>query len=322
MLGKRVFVVFNPVAGTEDPDELRTVIEQRLDEAGWEYTIHTTTEDEDIELIIRDAPPEAYDLVVAVGGDGTVSGVAGGLVDAETPMGIIPSGTGNALAHYLNIPNDPGDAIMLLAKSNVLKTLDALRIGQKHYFLNFSVGVSAATMRDTGRGQKRSLGLIAYLINGVKELVGIQPAHFKLVVDGTTFNIRAADILVLNNSLMGSMLLPNKSDLAFDKGQVSVLIFRTKSLADYIAAIWHALWNTTRSRSKNLRILSASTSVMIEPDQPLPVQADGEPLDLRSVTAHILPQAVKIIKPEERNRIDLKVVMEQVPTGLLKDVFE
>jgi YegS/Rv2252/BmrU family lipid kinase len=320
-MDKRAFIVFNPVAGNEDPDDLRAVIEQRLDDDGWEYILHTTTKDEDIEQVTRNALPGAYDLIVAVGGDGTVSGVAGGLVDASTPMGIIPSGTGNALARYLDIPSDPVEAVKLLTQSETSEPLDALRVGQKHYFLNLSVGVSAATMRDTRREQKRSLGFIAYLIQGVKDLLGIQPARFEIVIDGATFSVRAADIVVLNDSLLGSVLLSDEPELALDTGEVGVLIFKAKSALDYLAVVWRALWNIDQSRRKHLRTLRASRRVMIKPDRPLPVQADGEPLDLRSVTAYIVPKAVKVIRPDDRGKRALKVLPEQLSVDLLSDML-
>lgn len=316
---KRVFVVFNPVAGTDDPETLFSMIERGFEEAGWDMACHRTEADEDIEAVTQNAPPDAYDLVVAAGGDGTVSGVAGGLVNTETPMGIIPSGTGNALARYLDIPMDPDHAVNLLTSSSTTRALDTLCIDDRHYFLSFSVGASAATMRDTGRDQKRQLGFLAYMINAVKKLLGIQPARFRIVVDGSVFDMRAADVVVLNHSLIATLLLSDEA-LALDEGEVGVLIFRAKSALDYLAAVWDALWGKASRSQANLRILHASQRVMVEPDVPLPVQADGEPLDLRSVTAHIVPQAVSVLKPEDGDQLDIQAVAQNFPEGLLENL--
>lgn len=313
---KRVFVVFNPVAGTGDPDELSGVIERGLEKAGWDYTFHRTEADEEIETVTQQAPPDDYDLVIAAGGDGTVSGVAGGLVKSGTPMAIVPSGTGNALARYLDIPVDPEKATDILTTSSALKTLDTLRVEGKHYILSLSVGPSAATMEDTGRGEKRQLGLLAYLINGVKKLLGIQPAHFRIIVDGTSFTMRAADVLVLNHSLLGSVLLSDETSIALDEGEVGVLIFRAKSLLDYLGAIWDALWGRRSRDSANLRVLRAGKHVVIEPDTLLPVQADGEALDLRVAKVDIVPQAVNVVIPEDGDQFNFQALVQWLPEEL------
>jgi len=95
-------VVLNPVSGTRDAGETRATILNHLQGEGWACDIHETAAGEKIsDSVRRMVSPEkgkGYDLVVASGGDGTLSAVASGLVGHSVPLGLVPSGTGNALA--------------------------------------------------------------------------------------------------------------------------------------------------------------------------------------------------------------------------------
>lgn len=106
----KVFVVHNPVAGTSDPELVRSEIENHLELTGNKHKIYETSGQEDVREIVNDALQQGFQVIWAAGGDGTVAAVVNGLVNKNTPMGIIPIGTGNALARELNIPLDVGAA--------------------------------------------------------------------------------------------------------------------------------------------------------------------------------------------------------------------
>ncbi|MGC9468666.1 MAG: diacylglycerol/lipid kinase family protein [Anaerolineae bacterium] len=288
------FVVLNPVAGSDDSDTIRQILERGLSEAGWSYDLHETRANEDIEAVVREAPPEIYDVVIAAGGDGTVSGVAGGLIHTEVPMGVVPVGTGNALARDLGIPMSPEEAIQLITGPHATETVDALRIGDNHYFLNISVGVSAGTMEGAKRDEKRRMGLLAYLISGIQELAGIQPARFELTVDGVSHTIKAADVIVFNKGVIGSTLVSQNPYIDLDSGEVGVFIFRSRSAFRYLISLIETVLGRAGD-SRHVETMRASDTIVIRPAINLPIQADGEPLDLDAVEAHIIPQAVRVI---------------------------
>ena len=254
MSHERVFVVLNPVAGTKKADALRATIVNHLSMAGWHYTLHETRESQDVSAVVREAREDAT-IVVAAGGDGTVSATASGLVGSDVPLGIVPSGTGNALARDMGIPLNPKQALHLITGPHRKVPVDALRVDERHYFLNLSIGVTAAAMADTKRNEKQRLGLVAYLITGIQKLVGLQPAGFELTIDDAFRYVHAADILVTNSGIIGISALEIAPDGAIDDGEVSVCIIRGKTLFDYISALANALIG--RPRNQRMRCIPA-----------------------------------------------------------------
>lgn len=300
MTQNRAFVVLNPVAGISQADPLEETIGHALDEAGWDYTIHKTEASEDIAQTVRAVLDKGYTTVIAAGGDGTVSATADGLVGSEIPLGIVPSGTGNALARGMGIPNSAANAVALITGAHRHKPIDALSFDGRHYFLNLSIGVSAAAMADTGRTEKRRLGVIAYLITGIQKLAGLQPAGYELTIDGAYRYVHAADIVVTNTGIIGISALKLAPDSAMDDGEVAVCIIRGRTLFGYITALLNALLR--RPRDQRIECLPARERIEIAATRPLPVQADGEPIGRQRAEIQIVPHAVKLIVPEEEDQ--------------------
>ena len=107
---RRVFTVLNPVAGNSESSRVRQVLEHHFPADNTVCEIHEAGRDDRIGELVRAALGRGCDLVVAAGGDGTVSAVANGLIGNENggsvPLGIIPLGTTNVLARELGIPVD------------------------------------------------------------------------------------------------------------------------------------------------------------------------------------------------------------------------
>src|SRR5918997_5241973 len=172
---KRVFVVLNPVAGTSVVDEVRRALDQHFLPGETTYEVHETLKEDAVERIAREAQGRGYEMVVAAGGDGTVSAVAEGLVGTATPLGIIPLGTANVLARELGIPVELEGAVQLLAGAHGVTSIDAMKVGQKHYFTQVGVGIDALMIRDTKREHKRRFGRIAYLWTAGAGAPGVPP---------------------------------------------------------------------------------------------------------------------------------------------------
>jgi diacylglycerol kinase (ATP) len=293
---KRALVILNPVSGTKDAKKIRGYVEDSMQRAGWNYTIVETKPDLGIEALTREASPEEYDLVVAVGGDGTVAGVASTLVNTGKLLGIVPGGTGNALARDLGIPLDPKQAAALLTGPHGARDLNVLQVGDTHYLLNVSAGVSAATMKDTARSAKRDYGMLAYVVDALKQMGDARPATFTIEVDGEVLETRATEVAVINRGLVDPELLARFAGVEFGEEDVVVVVVQAENVPDVISAAWDVLAKRTE---RNPRILSMPVHerVSIKPHEEVPIQADGEPLDLKEVTVRILPQAVRILMP-------------------------
>lgn len=295
---KRAYIVLNPVSGTDDPQDVRELITQYFDAQDWAHEIYTTTGEEQVADVVRKALKQDFDLCVAAGGDGTVAGVASGLVHSQVPLGIVPSGTGNALARELKIPMQQSLALEIITGSHTLRSFDALQVQERFFFLNLSFGVSAQAMLDAERQVKRKFGVFAYVWSGLKRLVGFQPYKFELDIDGQTYRFRASEIVVANSAIVGLPALRIAPDVRFDDGRFNVCIVRANTLWDYLKIGWDMLLGHQK-RNPHLRFLEAKHSVSIRVTHPVPIQADGEFIGRGSIDVSLVPQAVQIIAPTE-----------------------
>jgi diacylglycerol kinase (ATP) len=151
------------MAGNSDAELIHRALEQHLVGNEWAYEVYETTGEERIAEIVRGVLNRDFDMFIAAGGDGTVSGVADALIGTGIQLGIIPVGTGNSLARELGIPLKLEDAIDLLTGEHTMARIDAMHVGDRYFVLNVSVGISALMMRDTKREDKRRFGEIAYV---------------------------------------------------------------------------------------------------------------------------------------------------------------
>jgi predicted polyphosphate/ATP-dependent NAD kinase len=120
----KALVVLNPVAGNSDASIVRQALEENLGNGDWYYEIYETTGQERLADVVRAALGQDFDVFVAAGGDGTVSGVVNGLIHSKHPLGIIPVGTGNTLARELDIPLNIEDALGILIGEHEVRTID------------------------------------------------------------------------------------------------------------------------------------------------------------------------------------------------------
>ena len=127
------------------------------------------------------ATEEGADIVVAVGGDGTVNEVARSLIHTETALGIIPCGSGNGLARHLYIPMSPDGALQVLANCHI-EALDYGIIDQQPFFCTCGVGFDAFISDRFAKAGRR--GLLTYIENTLKEGLKYKPDTYEITIDG------------------------------------------------------------------------------------------------------------------------------------------
>ncbi len=296
----QAFVVLNPVAGHSQPDAVRQALNQHLGGGGWSYEVYETTGEERVAEILRPVLEEGVDLVVAAGGDGTVSDVADALACTGTLLGIVPVGTGNAVARDLGIPLDLDGAMALLAGEHDVHPIDAMRIEEGYYVLNVGVGITARVMGDADYDSKRTLGRLAYLWAGLDKLFGLSLRRFTVLIDGECHRRRASEVMVLNSSAIGAPYMRWGPHVAIDDGRLDVYIMRGRTALDYVRITW-SLLREQEKRDPNVRYVQAEQAVSIRAEPPLPVQADGDVIGETPVEIRVVPQALRVVVPKDEN---------------------
>lgn len=292
----RVFVIINAKSGNSSPDQVRKAWTAQCAEGRGEHRLHETGEGEDIAATVREAAAQGFEIIVAAGGDGTVSAVANGLIGSEARLGIIPLGTANVLARELGIPIALDDACALLSGPNETTSIDAMKVKDTHYFTQIGIGVDAAMIRDTTVAHKRRLGNLAYIWTACTRSIGFQPHRFSIAADGQRTRPRAVQVLLANSGSLGTSGLRWGPDVRVDDGRIDVCVLRAQTLLNYLSVGWSVLRGRHRE-DRNIQYLTARRAVAVHADRPLPVQGDGELIGETPLEVQVVPRALRVIVP-------------------------
>ena len=293
----KALVIVNPASGHYDPDTIGVAIEKAAPAGESTLEFREVAEGESVPDMVRSALARGFDMFVAVGGDGTVSGVVEGLDGSPLPLAIVPTGTGNLLARGLGVPLDPVAAAGLIAGEHATKTIDAMRVGTRVFVLNVGVGISSATVRDTSNADKRRFGRAAYVGTGLREMLGFRPCRFTVTVDGRTTRVRATEVTVANCNFMGDIPWPWAPEILPDDGRLDVCLVLVPTVGESIRSGLRVMRHR-RKPLPNVRWLRARRSVKIEANRILPVQGDGDLIGETPVEVTVLPDAVQVVVPK------------------------
>lgn len=301
----RLFVILNPKSGSYAEDAVRKALGSVFSCDDGSCVIHEMKGHDDLGRLAREAAERGCGIIVAAGGDGTVSAIAEGLVGTETPLGIIPLGTANVLARELGIPVALDAAVALLAGPHATVAIDAMKVEDKHYFTQVGVGIDSMMIAGTTREKKKRFGRVAYLTTAVACLVGFEPRRFAVRVDGRTTHHRASQVLLANCGTLGQPPFRWGPDIAPDDGRIDVCIARARTFVDYVRLGWLVVRGRQRD-SPNVHYLVAERSVSIRTRKPFPVQADGEIIGETPVGVRVVQGAVRVVVPSDQEAIGRK----------------
>ncbi len=290
----KAFVVLNPVAGNNDRETVLDALKTHFSDAGIEYVVHETAKEEKPDEIVRTRlENEAFDFVVAAGGDGTVSQVVGGLIGSMIPLGIIPVGTGNLLARDLDIPLKIDEAVMLIAGKNGLRKIDAMKVNNRICVLNASLGISAKVMEGTTSESKNRFGFLAYIWEALGKLFNLKREFITIDIDGETTKHHAIEVTIFNSGTIVKTLYPEGPDISIDDGQLDVWIVSYKTIKDYPKYVIRLI---SKKTAKSLsHFMKANKRITINSHIPMPLQVDGESIGTTPVEIEVLPGAINVI---------------------------
>jgi diacylglycerol kinase family enzyme len=169
MINKRsACLIFNPVAGQSDPEQdlsiIRTLLEPEID-----LDIRLTTPDVDADRLAHEAVERGVHMIIASGGDGTLSAAAAAVVGTNVPIGIISRGTANAFASAMALPVTIEDACQTILQGTT-KVVDAALCNGKPMVLLAGIGFEAEVVEKADRQTKNRFGTLAYIMAGLQQL--------------------------------------------------------------------------------------------------------------------------------------------------------
>lgn len=291
---KDVLVILNPSSGKGEADSLRATLEGSLRERGAKAVdVRITAGPEDAFDWAAAAADDGHDLVIAGGGDGTVTAVAHGVhrSGARLPIAILPLGTGNGMARVLGLPLEPSETLAALAAGRVVD-VDVVEV-DTHDTLSLlfvGAGLDARINRDADAEQKARLGFMAYLKAAFDNLRSAKNHDVTLRLDGHESSFRAHTVSVLNATRLDVMGLRLGPDSEADDGSLKVTVMRSPRLWASVAQLLRLV-----SRDSSRSELRRARSIRVEAWPPLPVQVDGDVVGETPFEAKIVPRALRFV---------------------------
>jgi diacylglycerol kinase (ATP) len=292
--GKRVLVIMNPSSGKARPEVVEPAIAAALDAVGAAADIRRTETAEEPREWAQAARDEGYDMVLAAGGDGTVTAVASGMLEAAhgVPLGIVPMGTGNGLARVLRLPMDPTKAIAAMDKGAEV-ALDVVRVDTPRCFALFflGAGLDAEINRDADPASKARFGFLAYLGATVRNLWGRRNHKITLTLDGRSETISAHTVTIFNAGQFELAGLDLGPAVDPHDGYLDVTVLRFPGFWRSLGAVLrlvsgHADPDVGGRRARRLTIAASP---------PLLVHVDGDVVGSTPLDAEVMPRALRVI---------------------------
>ena len=269
---KNIIFIINPISGTQKKDDFPELIDQMLDHSQFDIELRFTEYRGHAAEIARQCAAEGVDIVVAVGGDGTVNEVARSLVHTDTALGIIPCGSGNGLARHLCIPIDIRGALELI-NNCVIDTFDYGLINGLPFFCTCGMGFDAFISLKFAEAGKR--GPITYIENVLKEGLRYRPETYEIIDESGTTRYRAFLIACANASQYGNnaYIAPGAT---MKDGMMDVIVMEPFDAleAPQIAADLFMKTLGNNSKIKTFR----TKSIHIHRTEPGAIHYDGDPI--------------------------------------------
>lgn len=292
--------IVNPSAGHGNYKRVIHEIRRAISECDSSYEISIPNYKGEAISIAKTAA-DNYDVVVAVGGDGTINEVLNGIMGTQAILGIIPAGTGNGFAREFNIPLHIKEACKVLLDGNV-KWVDVGKSADRYFLGTAGLGFDALIAKFAGEVLGPFRGMWLYFFAGLLILYKYNPALISVKIDSQTVKVSPLLVAIANTRRYGgrALIAPGAKP---DDGLFDVCV--VKHMREL-----RLLWNLPKlfkGEHTNLSEVSIyrGSEVLIDAPVPVPIHVDGEPLDsCCEVQFTLLKRALRILVPKTHNHED------------------
>lgn len=287
----------NPISGTSDKKNIPYLIEELLDKEQFDYSIRETEYAGHAYEIAKESKGQGIDIVVAIGGDGTVNEVGRALVHSNTALGIIPTGSGNGLARHLLIPMKIKGAIQVLNDCEITD-LDYGIINEHPFFCTCGVGFDAFISEKFAEAGKR--GPITYLENILKEGLKYKPETYEIEAENGKIKKKAFLISCANASQYGNnaYIAPQAS---MSDGMIDVIIMEPFDALE-ASQISIEMFNKTLDKNNKIKTFR-SKEIKIYRKAPGVIHYDGDPIETgKEIVVTLKEKGIKILTNPKADR--------------------
>lgn len=294
---KKIIFVVNPISGTQSKELILSLLETKMDKAKYTWDVaYTERAGHAVEIAAKSAE-EGVDVVVAIGGDGTINEIARSLVHTDTALGIVPCGSGNGLARHLHIPMDPKKALDIL-NDGCTDIIDYGKINESKFFCTCGVGFDAFVSLKFAHAGKR--GLLTYLEQTLQESLKYQPETYELETENGITNYKAFLIACGNASQYGNNAYIAPQATLTD-GLLDVTILEPFTMLD-VPSLAFQLFNKTIDQNSRIKTFRCK-KLCIRRTTPGVVHFDGDPMQTEAnVDIELIEGGLHVVVPRTKEK--------------------
>lgn len=300
-MSSRILAIINPISGTGSKAEIPQLIAKAYNESHSEVFITYTKNAGHGYELAKKAVEDNYDIVIAVGGDGTINEIARALTNSNTVLAIVPCGSGNGLARSLNIPMAQSKAISNIEKGKIIN-IDTCQINGIPFFCTAGMGFDAEVAQRFEEATTR--GPITYAINMIREYISFKPTKYRITIDDKeTFTKEAFVIAIANADQYGNdaYIAPEAS---LTDGYLDLVIlesFNTLEMPRVVIQLF------TKKINDNVHQTSIKArKIIIEREKDGYIHIDGNPKEMsKRLEITINPKSLKVVIPSNIDSQDI-----------------
>ena len=315
---KKMVFIMNPISGTASKAAIPDLIEKTLNKDLFDYELRMTQYAGHATVIATEAKDAGADVVVAVGGDGTVNEVARAIVHSQTALGIIPCGSGNGLARHLLLPMSAKKSIQVLNKCEI-HDFDYGIINGHPFFCTCGMGFDAFVSQKFAQAGKR--GPITYAENILREGLNYQPETYEIEDETGTHRYKAFLISCANASQYGNnaYIAPQAS---MSDGLMDIIIMEPFDILE-APQISIEMFNKTLDKNSKIKTFRCKELRIHRRSEGL-IHYDGDPVMTGAdITVTLREQGIKMVINPDADRSERQPnVLQTAAAELFNDLNE
>lgn len=313
---KRIVFIMNPISGTQNKAGIPELIERTLDHEQFSYELCLTEHAGHASEIANEAKEQGVDIVVAIGGDGTVNEVARAIVHSNTALGIMPCGSGNGLARHLLLPMNLKKSIEILNRCEIHE-LDYGIINGHAFFCTCGMGFDAFVSQKFAEAGKR--GPITYVENVLREGLKYKPETYEIQDEQGTTRAKAFLISCANASQYGNnaYIAPQAS---MSDGLLDVIIMEPFDVLE-APQISIEMFNKTLDKNSKIKTFKCQR-LHIHRKQPGFIHFDGDPVMTDAdVDIELKPKGIRVVvNPDGDKRLRRPNALQSAASELFSEI--
>ena len=291
MIKKKILFIINPISGVGRYKIVEKLIEKKLDKTIFDYELAYTKAPKHAINLSKQGANENFDIVVAVGGDGSVNEVGRSLIGTKTALAILPCGSGNGAARHLDIPMDLVKAMKMINQGKTAM-IDTFNINNEVAINTAGIGFAAHIAYEFSKNKKR--GFSNYLKIAVRDSLKYKSQPCEVEINGKIQKVDAFIIDIANGTQWGNnaVIAPHAEN---DDGLLDLCVIRDFHFMNF-PVLATRLFTNSIHRSKFVEI-SKVKEVTIRQDKTY-AHVDGEPVIIGSeLKVTVNPHSLKVIVP-------------------------